>query len=89
MRPRLPGNPLHYRELLPELRRWALPPGSSNRASSRGRRAGIRDAFVTGFAHRTAFKGISDKQIIRKSISAEELMLKLSAALTLDAAAVS
>ena len=47
----------------------------------RARRPTLPILFVTGFADRTAFKDISDKQIIRKPISTEELTAKVRAAL--------
>jgi hypothetical protein len=37
---------------------------------------------VTGFAERDAFKGISERDIVRKPINVQELSTKLRASLT-------
>jgi len=50
----------------------------------RAQRPTLPILFVTGFADRTAFKDISDKQIIRKPISTEELTAKVRAALAME-----
>jgi len=48
---------------------------------ARGRRPMLPVLFVTGFAEQDAFKGISERDIVRKPINAEELSTKLRASL--------
>jgi CheY-like chemotaxis protein len=48
---------------------------------ARGRRPMLPVLFVTGFAEQDAFKGISERDIVRKPINAQELSTKLRASL--------
>ena len=49
---------------------------------ARGRRPMLPILFVTGFAEQDAFKGISERDIVRKPINVQELSTKLRASLT-------
>jgi CheY-like chemotaxis protein len=48
---------------------------------ARGRRPTLPILFVTGFAEQDAFKGISERDIVRKPINVQELSTKLRASL--------
>jgi signal transduction histidine kinase/CheY-like chemotaxis protein len=48
---------------------------------ARGRRPMLPVLFVTGFAEQDAFKGISERDIVRKPINVQELSTKLRASL--------
>jgi len=62
---------------------YAMPGmnGAELSRRARGRRPMLPVLFVTGFAEQDAFKGISERDIVRKPINVQELSTKLRASL--------